>query len=152
MNADLTQQGLAIGPFSGAMAIVRFGDDAVRNRFGAVQTLRASGLVGAVGLITGALAPTNAVAIAGLAFGGIGVANTVPIMFSAAGNYPGLPTGSGIATTTMIGYSGFLLAPSIIGYIAQHVGFRFTYGAVALMLLVVVGLAGKTAAADRVQP
>lgn len=150
LGADLTRAGLAFGLFSGAMALIRFLGDAVRNRFGAVMTLRASGLIGAAGLMVGAVAPTDVVAIAGFAFAGIGVANMVPIMFSAAGNYPGLPPGSGIATTTMIGYTGYLLAPSIIGFVAQHVGFRFTYGAVALLLLVVAALAEKARAADGV--
>ena len=40
----------------------------------------------------------------------------------------------------MLGYTGYLLAPSVIGYVAQHVGFRFTYGAVALLLLIIVTL------------
>ena len=151
LGADLTRQGLAFGLFSGAMAVIRFGGDAVRNRFGAVKTLRVSGIIGALGIFIGAVAPNDMVAIAGFAFAGIGVANMVPIMFSAAGNYPGLPPGSGIATTTMIGYTGYLLAPSVIGFVAQHVGFRFTYAAVALLLLVVASLAGKTAAADGVK-
>jgi MFS family permease len=151
LGADLTQQGLAFGLFSGAMAIVRFMGDAVRNRFGAVQTLRVSGIFGAVGLIVASLSPSSELAIVGFAIAGIGVANMVPIMFSAAGNYPGLPPGSGIATTTMLGYTGYLLAPSVIGYVAQHVGFRFTYGAVALLLLLVASLASKAAAADGVK-
>ena len=151
LGADLTQAGLAFGLFSGAMAVVRFLGDAVRNRFGAVTTLRVSGIIGGIGLLIGALARDSGVAIAGFCFAGIGVANMVPIMFSAAGNYPGLPPGSGIATTTMIGYTGYLLAPSIIGFIAEHVGFRYTYGAVALLLLVVASLATRAAAADGVK-
>lgn len=151
LGANLTQAGLAFGLFSGAMAVVRFLGDAVRNRFGAVLTLRASGVIGGIGLMVGALAPTNEIAIAGFALAGIGVANMVPIMFSAAGNYPGLPPGSGIATTTMIGYTGYLLAPSVIGFVAEHVGFRYTYGAVALLLLLVAGLAGRAQAADGVK-
>jgi MFS family permease len=151
LAADLTRQGLAFGLFSGAMALIRFGGDAMRNRFGAVKTLRVSGMIGAIGIMVGAAAPNDIVAIAGFALAGTGVANMVPIMFSAAGNYPGLPPGSGIATTTMIGYTGFLLAPSIIGYVAQHVGFRFTYAAVALLLLVVASQAGKAASADKVK-
>lgn len=150
LGADPTRQGLAFGLFSGAMAVIRFLGDAVRNRLGAVMTLRISGLIGAAGLMAGALAPDDAVAIAGFAFAGIGVANMVPIMFSAAGNHPGLPPGSGIATTTMIGYTGYLLAPSIIGYVAQHVGFRSTYAAVAVLLVAVAALAGKASAADGV--
>ena len=151
LNADITRQGLAFGLNSGAMAMVRFLGDAVRNRFGAVKTLRASGIIGAIGLLIVATAPNSAVAIAGFAFTGIGVANMVPIMFSAAGNYPGLPPGSGIATTTMIGYSGFLVAPSVIGFIAEHVGFRFTFGVVALLLLVVASFARNAASADGVR-
>lgn len=150
LGADLTRQGLAFGLFSGAMALVRFMGDAVRNRFGAVQTLRLSGGIGAAGLLMAALAPTDVVALTGFALAGIGVANMVPIMFSAAGNYPGLPPGSGIATTTMIGYSGYMLAPSIIGFVAQHVGFRFTYAVVAGLLFTAACLATKAEAADGV--
>jgi MFS family permease len=148
LGADLTRQGLAFGLFSGAMALVRFLGDAVRNRFGAVQTLRVSGGIGAAGLMIAALAPTDLVAISGFALAGIGVANMVPIVFSAAGNYPSLPSGSGIATTTMIGYAGYMLAPSIIGFVAQHVGFRFTYAVVAALLFAVACLATKAEAAD----
>ncbi|WP_264493318.1 MFS transporter [Rhodobacter sp. KR11] len=151
LGAGLTAAGLAFGLFSGAMAVMRFLGDAVRNRFGAVTTLRYSGIIGGLGILAGAMAPTPEIAIAGFAFAGIGVANMVPIMFSAAGNYPGLPMGSGIATTTMIGYTGYLLAPGIIGFIAEHVGFRYTYGAVALLLLLVAGLASKAQAADGVK-
>lgn len=150
LGASLSHAGLAFGLFSGAMAMMRFLGDAVRNRFGAVQTLRVSGVIGVVGLIVAAFAPNDTVAIAGFAFSGLGVANMVPIMFSAAGNYPGINPGSGIATVIMLGYCGILVAPSGIGFVAQHVGFRFTYAAVAVLLLVVVALAGKAKAADGV--
>jgi fucose permease len=75
----------------------------------------------------------------------------VPILFSAAGNYPGQSAGSGIATVTMMGYCGILLAPSSIGFVAEHVGFRMTYAALAVLLLVVVALAGRAAAADGIR-
>ena len=148
LHVGLARAGLAFGLFSGAMAIMRFLGDAVRNRFGAVATLRISGLIGAAGLIAAAVAPNDIVAILGFTFAGLGVANMVPIMFSAAGNHPDLSAGSGIATVTMIGYSGILVAPSAIGFIAQHIGFRLTYGSVALLLLVVAWQAWRASAAD----
>ena len=129
---------------------MRFLGDGVRNRFGAVQTLRVSGIIGAVGLVAGAFAPDDIVAIAGFGFAGLGVANMVPIVFSASGNYPGIGAGAGIATVTMIGYSGGLIARSAIGFVAQLAGFRFTYAVAAGLLLVVVALAGKASAADGV--
>jgi MFS family permease len=152
LGADLARSGLAFALFSAAMAVMRFAGDGIRNRFGAVRTLRLSGQVAAVGMLGGALAPTDVVAIAAFFVAGLGVANMVPILFSAAGNHPGLSPGAGIAAVTMFGYSGILVAPSTIGFVAEHVGFRLTYGALAVLLLVVAGLAGRTATADGARP
>lgn len=150
-GSDVSRAALGFAFFSAAMALMRFAGDAVRNRFGAVRTLRASALVAAVGMLGGALAPTDTLAIASFFVAGLGIANTVPIMFSAAGNLPGLPTGTGIAAVTMFGYSGILVAPSTIGFVAEQVGFRVTYGALALLLLMVAAMAGRAAAADGVR-
>ena len=49
LGSDVFVSGLGFAFFAGAMAIMRFAGDAVRNRFGAVQTLRISGLLGAAG-------------------------------------------------------------------------------------------------------
>lgn len=151
-GSDVSRAALGFAFFSAAMAVMRFAGDAVRNRFGAVRTLRVSAIVAAAGMMGGALAPTDTLVIASFFLAGLGIANTVPIMFSAAGNLPGLPTGAGIAAVTMFGYSGILVAPSTIGFVAEHVGFRFTYGALAVLLLVVAALAGRAAAADGVRP
>jgi MFS family permease len=50
----------------------------------------------------------------------------------------------------MMGYSGILIAPSAIGFAAEYVGYRATYFVLALLLLVVVALAGRVAAADHI--
>jgi MFS family permease len=150
LGADLTVAGMGFALFSGTMALMRFLGDGVRNRFGAVRTLRYSGFIGAAGLLTIGLAPSPVLAIAGCALAGIGVANMVPILFSAAGNHPGMTPGAGIATVTMLGYSGILFAPGTIGFIAEHTGFRATYLVLGLILLTVAALAGRAAAADRI--
>lgn len=152
LGSDVARSGLAFALFSGAMAVMRFAGDSVRNRFGAVRTLRWSGLIAAAGMLGGAAAPTDLIAVACFAFSGLGVANMVPILFSAAGNHPGLAPGAGIAAVTMFGYSGILVAPSSIGFVAEHVGFRWTYGALAVLLVFVALMAGRTAAADRLHP
>jgi len=149
MDSSLARSGLAFGFFSGAMAVMRFLGDRVRDRFGAVGTLRISGLVAAGGMAVAALAPNDIVAIMGFTCSGLGVANMVPILFSAAGSYPGMTPGAGIATVTMIGYSGILVAPSAIGYAAQTIGYRPTYGVITALLLVVVLQAWRAAPAER---
>lgn len=151
MGSDVFRSGLAFAFFAGTMAIMRFAGDSVRNRFGAVLTLRASGLLAAAGLLGASMAPTDLMAVACFAVTGLGVANMVPILFSAAGNYPGLPSGTAISAVTMVGYMGILVAPASIGFVAEHVGFRTTYAALSLLLIVVALLAGRTAGADGVR-
>jgi fucose permease len=152
LGATQAASTLGFAFFMATMAIMRFAGDSVRNRFGAVTTLRASGLIGAVGLGAAAIAPTPALAMAGFAFAGVGVANMIPVIFSAAGNHPGLSAGTAIASVTMLGYSGILIAPASIGFIAEHLGFRVTYGALAVLLAVVAWQATRASAAERQPP
>jgi fucose permease len=133
------------------MAIMRFAGDSVRNRFGAVRTLRISGLLGAAGMMGGALAPWDWLAIASFAVTGLGIANLVPILFSAAGNHPRLPSASAISIVTMVGYCGILVAPSSIGFVAEHAGFRPTYAGLSLLLVIVALLATRAADADEMR-
>jgi MFS family permease len=149
-GSDLFVSGLPFAFFAGAMAVMRFVGDVVRNRYGAVQTLRVSGFIGAAGLLAGALAPNEWMVIAAFAVSGLGIANLVPILFSAAGNRPGMAPGAGISTVTMVGYAGILIAPSAIGFVAEHVGFRPTYIALSVILGVVAMMAPRAAAADGV--
>ena len=148
LGASTATAGLAFAAFSGAMALMRFAGDGIRNRFGAVATLRVSALVAAVGMLVAAFAPDNWLAIAAFAFAGLGIANTVPIVFSAAGNFPGLAHGAGMSVATTMGYSGILVAPSAIGFIGGKVGFSPVYVAVGLLLVVVAVLAGFARHAD----
>jgi fucose permease len=151
MGSDVIRSGLAFAFFSGAMAVMRFAGDGVRNRFGAVRTLRASGLIAAAGMLAASVAPGDLWAVAGFFVAGLGVANMVPILFSAAGNYPGLPSGTAISAVTMVGYAGILVAPATIGFVAEAIGFRVTYGALSVLLIVVAVLATRAAGADEVR-
>lgn len=148
LGADLFRSGLGFALFAGSMALMRFAGDIIRNRFGAVRTLRVSAIIAAGGLIMAGLAPGDLLAIVGFACAGLGIANVVPILFSAAGNHATLPSGVAIAAVTMVGYAGILVAPSTIGYIAEFVGFRATYVALGLIMLGVAALAGRAASAD----
>lgn len=147
-GSEIAVAGLAFAAFSATMAIMRFLGDSVRNRFGAVKTMRVSSLVAAAGMLIAGLAPTDWAAIAAFALCGFGIANMVPIAFSAAGNHHGDVSGAGLSTVTAMGYSGILVAPSVIGFIGGHTGFAPIYIALALLLAVVFLMSGITRAAD----
>lgn len=148
LGSDVFVSGLGFAFFAGAMAVMRFLGDTVRNRLGAVRTLRISGLLGAAGMMGGAVAPNDWVVIVSFFVAGLGIANMVPILFSAAGNHPHLPSASAISIVTMVGYCGILVAPSSIGFIAEHLGFRPTYAGLSLVLVLVALLAARAADAD----
>ncbi|MEM6462784.1 MAG: MFS transporter [Pseudomonadota bacterium] len=150
LGADVVYSGLAFGAVAASMALMRFVGDAARQRFGAVATLRWSAIVAAGGMITAALATSPAAAIAGFAICGIGLANLVPVALSAAGNLPGLPPGVGISIATCMGYSGILLAPALIGFVAEYNSFSVAFLGLAALLGVVLLLSSLVRHADAV--
>jgi len=148
LGASVAVASLAYALFAGAMALMRFAGDGIRDRFGAVPTMRASSLIAALAMLAAALAPTPALVIAAFAICGLGVANTVPIAFSAAGNQPGVSAGAGMSVVTTMGYAGILLAPSSIGIVGERFGFSPVFAALALLLFVVFAMSRIVVAAD----
>ena len=57
--------------------------------------------------------------VAGLAIAGLGIANIVPVLFSAAGNTPGQPAATAVAAVATSGYFGLLAGPPVIGFVAE---------------------------------
>ncbi|MBW9054132.1 MFS transporter [Rhizobium mesosinicum] len=150
MGASVALSGLGFAAFSAAMATMRFAGDLVRDRLGGVKTLRICTLFAIVGMLLASLAPDAEIAIIGFALCGIGISNMVPIAFSAAGNIPGLKPGIGISVVTTLGYSGMLVAPSVIGFVAEHVGFAAVFMALPVLLLVVLAFSRLAQYADGV--
>lgn len=150
LGATLTQSGLAFGAFSATMAAMRFAGDGVRDRFGAVATLRFSSGIALAGMLLAGFAPSAWLAVAGFALAGLGISNMVPIAFSAAGNLPGMAPGVALSAVTFMGYSGILVAPAAIGFIAEHTGFAAVFATLPLLFLVVLAFSGLARHADHI--
>lgn len=147
-GSDIATAGFAFGAFAGAMALMRFLGDGVRNRLGAVATFRISGVVAAAGMLAAGLSPWPWLAILAFAISGLGIANMVPILFSAAGNQPGTSPGAGMSVVTTMGYSGILVAPSVIGFVGERTAFAPVFIAIAVLLALVFLASAITKAAD----
>lgn len=126
--------------FSVAMTVGRLTGDCVVRRLGRGRTLGLSATLAALAIML-ALSKGTVVAILGFGLAGLGLANAVPVLFSAGARLPGLAPGVGVAMVATMGYAGFLLGPPLIGVTAETAGLRW-----ALLLvvpgLVVVALAG----------
>ena len=86
---------------------------------------------------------TPAAALAGLFSIGLGVANGVPLMFSAAGRQPDTPPGPGIAAVSSMGSLGFLAGPPFIGVLADAVSLPWALATLILGAVVVFALARR---------
>jgi hypothetical protein len=101
------------------MAAGRFGGDAIRARIASVPLLRISGALAGAGMALALLVQRPDAALAGFALVGLGLANVVPILFSAAAQVPGVSPAHGIAAVAAVGYLGMMAGPPAIGFIAE---------------------------------
>jgi len=118
--ASTAAMGFAV--FSLSMALGRFAGDRLARRMDEVRLLRLSASLATGGLAASLLSRQPAIALLGFAVVGLGVANLIPILFSAAGRTHGVPAGTAIAAVATTGYFGFLAGPPLIGLTADAVG------------------------------
>ncbi|MFH9661522.1 MFS transporter [Streptomyces sp. NPDC017248] len=130
------------------MAVARIVGDAVVNRFGAVRTVRGGGVLAALGglLVVGAGHP--AAAMAGFALMGLGIAVVVPLCFAAAGHAGPRPS-QAIAGVATITYTSGLIAPSLIGGVAQAASLMVSFCVVTALACGLVAFAGVLRSAER---
>lgn len=112
--------GLGPGLFAGAMAVGRFGVQLLARpgTDGLVVGLGGAGL--AAGSLLFALAPSTALALAGVTLAGAGVSVLAPTLFSAVGarSAPGRQ-GADLALVTALGYIGFVAGPPLVGLVSS---------------------------------
>lgn len=133
--------GLGYACFSVAMAAGRLSGDRLIASLGPVWAVRAGATLAAAGFLIAALLPWHATALIGFVLVGLGAANVVPVMFSAAGRLPNVPPAISIGAVTTLGYAGLLLGPALIGFVAHASSLPIALAAVAVLLLLVAASA-----------
>lgn len=132
--------GLAAGgyaAFSAAMTLGRLFGDRFVDRLGPARAVGSSSALAAVALALVAVAPSPWVAYAGILLAGLGLANVVPPIFSAANRVPGVPAASALAMVASMGYAGGLAGPPVIGVLSDAVGLRFGFALLAAAAMII---------------
>jgi hypothetical protein len=127
--------------FSLGMALARLGGDALNRRWGAGGLLRGGMALAAVSLGGLLIAGEPVVAVVGFTLVGLGIANAVPVLFSAAGRVP--PAAPSLAAVFTLGYTGFIVGPPVIGFLADAIGLP------AALAVICAGAAGASALGGR---
>ncbi|MET9256087.1 MFS transporter [Streptomyces sp. NPDC003717] len=146
-----TSAGLAAACTTGftlTMAVARLVGDRLVDRFGAVRSVRASGVLAVLGGALVVIGGHPAVAMTGFALLGLGIAVVVPLCFAAAGRSGSNPSLAiaGVATVT---YTSGLIAPSAIGGIAQATSLTVSFCLVTVLACCLVAFARVLRAGDR---
>ncbi|CAM5716563.1 MFS transporter OS=Streptomyces alboniger OX=132473 GN=CP975_05380 PE=4 SV=1 [Streptomyces alboniger] len=137
--------------FTLTMAIARIVGDKVVDRFGSVRTVRVGGVLAALGGLLIVVGGHPAVAMAGFALMGLGIAVVVPLCFAAAGRSGPNPS-LAIAGVATITYTSGLVAPSAIGGLAQATSLTVSFGLVTVLACGLVAFAGVLRPGDRDRP
>ena len=151
LGASAALAALAYSFFTAGMTVGRVLGDAINRRIGPVALLRWGALLTGIPLGALLLIGHPAAALVGLFLVGLGVANGVPLMFSAAGSRPDTPPGPGIAAVSSMGSLGFLAGPPVIGFLADLVSLPGALATLILGAVTVFALARRAAGGPRVE-
>jgi len=142
---------LAFAAFSGGMTAGRVFGDWLNHRLGAATLMQGGSALAGLALGAMLLLAEPALAIGGFFLVGIGVANGVPLVFSAAGHAEGRESGPNIAAVSSMGSIGFLAGPPFIGFFAEATSLPLALSTLCLGLAVVT-VAGRRIGAVAVGP
>jgi len=106
---------LGYAAFAGMMMALRMVGDRLKQRYHARRVVCCGTLAAAVGMAIAVAAHSMAPAVLGFAIAGAGVAAVFPFVFSAAGRHGS----TALAAVATLGYSGGLIGPPAVGFLAH---------------------------------
>lgn len=116
----------ALGSFT--QAVTRFFADRYVDRFGPTKVSRAMILILGIGTASVVFSQFPAMGLLGFALIGIGSSGLFPLAMSAAAQRTDRPASINVAALAQLSFLVFLLAPPILGFVAEHLGIRFAFG------------------------
>jgi len=121
--------------FACMMALGRLIGDVVIGRLSYKGALVFDGVLIMTGLLIATLLAYPVTVIIGFGLIGFGVATVIPIVYSLSARSATMSTSAALAAVSTVGFSGFLVGPPMIGFIAHQTGLRY-----ALLLLSILGI------------
>ena len=128
----------ALGQF-----IIRFFADPVVDRHGAERVARVSLIALALGAGVVSFTPNSTLALIGFVSLGAGTAVIFPLAISAAAQRGDRSSPENVAALAQFSFVTFLLAPPLLGFVAENFGIRYSFGILGFVLIaIMLGIAG----------
>jgi len=123
--------------FSVTMTLGRFLGDGISTRIGSVKIVALGSLIAILGYL-GVLQSGTYVSLLGFALIGLGFSVIIPELFRIGGNIKGVESSQGVAFIAGTGYTGFLLAPPVLGYVGEQFSLKTTFAVLLIGAVVVL--------------
>lgn len=133
---------VVFGVFVTGMTAGRLAGSRIIDRFGRAPVLRATAVLGVVGLAVYIVGSGPALALVGAALWGLGASLGFPMSMSAAGQDP-RRAAARVTVVSTVGYCAFLVGPPVIGFLGHGIGLLLAL----LPVLALVALSGLLAPA-----
>ncbi|WP_367868174.1 MFS transporter [Pedobacter sp. WC2423] len=136
-NFDAATAGAGYAAFSIAMTVMRLLGDQLVDKVSPQKIILFGAAISSSGYLVAVFSPWGWLSLAGFVLVGLGAANIVPVLFSAAGKIKDVPASVSLPIVTTIGYTGSLAGPAGIGFIAYSSSLSVAFCFIALLLLIV---------------
>ncbi len=136
-GVDIASAGFFYTAFAITMTAMRFLGDKIVDKLGQRRVVVLGALAVAVGFFLIIMIPNIVTTAIGFALVGLGAANIVPQFISFASSIKGMAVQNIISIVNALGYSGILLGPVLIGFVAKHYGLHTSFAGIAVFALVV---------------
>ena len=134
--------------FAMCMALGRLMGDKLVQSFKHSTVLKTNGLLILVGMILSLSMTYPATVIIGFALVGFGASSVIPIVYMLAAKTKEMAPSAALSAVSSVGFTGFLVGPPSIGFIAHEVGLRSALIIVAFLGSMIYLLSSTVKTAD----
>lgn len=133
---ELSLAGIGYAIFSVAMLVIRFIGDRAVQYIGEERICVFGALVAGFGFLLVVLIDNFYLMPIGFICIGLGAANIVPILYSLLKNQNDMPINAAVTAITCMGYTGVILGPALLGFIAHGIGIKFVFYLLCMLFII----------------
>lgn len=133
-NTELSLAGVGYAVFSVAMLCMRLLGDKIVAVLGEEKTLIFGSVIGAIGFLSVIFLENFYAIQLGFVLMGLGLANIVPTIYSLTKYQKVMPINAAVTAITSMGYTGVILGPAVLGFVAHGFGITQVFYLLAVLL------------------
>lgn len=140
-DVELSLAGIGYAVFSVAMLIMRLIGDKVVQFLGEEKAVVLGSSLAGLGFLWIIIIDNFYLMLVGFILLGLGAANIVPVLYSLLQYQKDMPINAAVTAVTCMGYTGVILGPAILGFIAQGIGIISVFYLLMILFIMQVVMA-----------